>query len=179
MVLPVGYKMPFSLKRETFCRLIAIDKLSVPDAYARAGYRHAHHNSNPYRMANLPEVANRIEELREEQRNAIVEAASVTVGLMTTKLLKVADNIYPLTTQRNATAAAAASAYRGLLMDAAKLNGLVVERTHALIERRDVQQFSDDELMAILRDKVGEPMTIDHEPPKALNGNGHDTDAPI
>ncbi len=161
-----------TLREEAFCRLVAIDRMPVYKAFSAAGYKLNKGFSNAYRLGARPAIAKRIRELREEQRAAIIDASTISVSLLTAKMLKVAENIYPLT-EKPMIAAAAANAYRGLLMDAAKLNGMVIEKTHTTVERKDVMQFSDEELVAILRERVGEPLTIEHEDHKTNGSNGH------
>lgn len=89
---------------------------SVDAAYVDAGFRP--HRGNAHRLSTNESVAARIAELQ----SRAAEKAVVTVENITERLLKIAEK------GENAKDAPMLSVARASLMDAAKLNGLIVEK---------------------------------------------------
>ena len=89
---------------------------SVDAAYVDAGFRP--HRGNAHRLSTNESVAARIAELQ----SRAAEKAVVTVENITERLLKIAEK------GENAKDAPMLSVARASLMDATKLNGLIVEK---------------------------------------------------
>lgn len=100
--------------QERFAQLVAEGR-SVTDAYCEAGFRE--NRQNAHRLANEPDVRARIAALQQgAAARTEITVASITEGLMRIAQKGEADGGAP-----------GLSVARAALMDAAKLNGLVVE----------------------------------------------------
>ena len=121
-------------RRERFAQEIAKGKTLI-DAYEVAGYEP--HDSNACKLANHPEVQARVSELI--GKAAI--RAEISVAQFTTDLQRLASKAEKLADeQSNSTGYAVA---KSCVMDAAKLNGLVIDRS----ERGQPGEFADIESM--------------------------------
>jgi phage terminase small subunit len=129
-------------KHERFAQELAKGKTQV-EAYEDAGYEP--HDSAAARLFGNVRIAARVAEIQE--RAAI--RTEVTVASITKRLLAIADK------GETSTEAPLLSVARASLMDAAKLNGLVVDRaikTEATLE----------ELLDRIDGKAGEPSAPTH-----------------
>lgn len=104
-------------RQETFARKLA-EGQSISDAYAAAGYRPNRQNAHKLLNDNAL-VRQRVAELQE--RAAV--RTELTVASLTEDLLRIAE------TAEAEGGPAALNVARASLMDAAKLNGLLIERT--------------------------------------------------
>ncbi len=134
--------MPGPLKNarhERFARWLAEGK-SQSDAYKSAGYSAAGNAAevNAARLLRNAKVCDRVEELKARA----AERTVVTVENITERLLKIAAK------GEGAKAAPLLSVARASLMDAAKLNGLVIDKVrHGL----DLANATDEELEVLER----------------------------
>jgi ribonucleotide reductase alpha subunit len=106
-------------------------------AYAAAGYKPSDQAAS--RMTRNIKVAARIEELKERA----AERTVVTVANLTDRLLKIAEK------GEASTEAPMLSVARASIMDAAKLNGLVIDRTQ--------RELSEEQLKAVLEMVAAQP----------------------
>lgn len=104
--------------------------MSVDAAYAAAGFKP--HRGNAHRLSTNESVRARIVEL---QRGA-AKRTEITVESVTKRLLAIADK------GEKMAGGPGLSVARAALMDAAKLNGLVIDRTQ--------RELSDDQMKLIL-----------------------------
>ena len=112
-----------NVKHEIFCQEIA-KGISAPKAYELAGYKP--NDSHASRLLSQRHIADRVAELLEQVGRRIVELTSVTAASATQRLLTVADKAEALAT------ASGYSVARQAIMDVAKLNGLIVERSQSV-----------------------------------------------
>jgi phage terminase small subunit len=122
-------------RHESFAQALAKGK-TADEAYALAGYRP--HRSNASRMSANDSVRARVEELQSRvAERTVITAASITERLLNIAAKAEASNDAPML-----------SVARASLMDAAKLNGLVVDKhKHSgAIGTYDLSKMSDDEL---------------------------------
>ena len=126
-------------KRELFAQARA-KGAGIEDAYEQSGYKR--HRGNAHRMSENEDVKRRVAEL--QRRGA--ERAEVTIADITADLRRLAQKAEAM------EGPAAVQAARACRMDIAKLNGLVVEHTHNVYEKRDATDWSREELVAILND---------------------------
>ena len=121
-------------RRELFAQEIAKGR-TITEAYVVAGYKD--NDSNASKMANHPEIVARVTEIT--GKAAI--RAEISVAQFTTDLQRLASKAEKLADeQSNSTGYAVAKA---CVMDAAKLNGLVIDRS----ERGNPGEFADIESM--------------------------------
>ena len=93
------------------------------EAYATAGYKA--HESNAHRLSENDKVSQRVAELLGQAASRTV----VTVASLTDRLLAIA------TKGEGAADAPLLAVARAALMDAAKLNGLIVDKTDASVKQ--------------------------------------------
>lgn len=105
--------------------------LSVDAAYAAAGFNP--HRGNAHRLSTKENVADRIAALQ----GKAAEKTAVTVASLTERLLKIAQQ------GEGKTEAPLLSVSRAALMDVAKLNGLIVDRSRMSF---DFSNCTDEEL---------------------------------
>jgi phage terminase small subunit len=130
--------MPGPLKnhqRERFVQAL-IKGEAMGDAYVAAGYKR--NDKNAARLRSNPEVAARIAELQEKA----AERAVITVESITSRLLKIAEK------GEAKEDASLLQVARASLMDAAKLNGLVIDRSKFGL---DLTNATDEELEILER----------------------------
>ena len=116
-------------RHERFAQLL-VQGLTADAAYEAAGYKR--NDGNASRLNGNDKVRERVAELQAE----VAEAAVVSVAGITARLLAIAS-----VGEREATAPMLSVA-RASLMDAAKLNGLVVDQSKA-----------DDTLKVVIQDE--------------------------
>lgn len=134
--------MPGPLKNarhERFCQELAKGKSQV-DAFQLAGFKAtgAAARANSSRLLTDANVAARVEELKAKA----AERTVVTVEGITQRLLKIAEK------GEGAADAPLLSVGRAALMDAAKLNGLIVDRSKIGL---DLSGATDEELEVLER----------------------------
>jgi len=141
-------------RRERFAQEIAKGKTLV-EAYEVAGYEP--HDSNACKLANHPEIQARVSELI--GKAAI--RAEISVAKFTEDLLRIAKKA------EDYDSAQGLAVSKGAIMDAAKLNGLVVDRS----ERGAPGEFADIENMDAeqIRDFLASRPSPDKESDKTLN----------
>lgn len=103
-------------KHERFAQSLAKGK-SADDAYADAGYKP--HRGNASTLRANQNILARLAELQSKAADRTV----LTVASLTDRLLKIAEK------GEGATEAPLLSVARAALMDAAKLNGLIIEKS--------------------------------------------------
>ena len=123
-------------KHEYFAQGLAKGQTQA-DAYENAGYKPSEQNAS--RLTSNDKVQDRIAEL---QARAAVRA-EITVSGLTTDLLRLAKSAEAFGTESGVQAS------RASLMDAAKLNGLIVEKTENT--NKQVDNMSDADLADIAR----------------------------
>ncbi len=106
-------------KHEKFARFIAEGKTQIA-AYEDAGYEP--HFENASRLIRNDKVAARIAELQD----AVAEHTTITVALVTESMVRIAKRAEEIESNYGPSALSVA---RASWMDAAKLNGLVVEKS--------------------------------------------------
>jgi hypothetical protein len=116
-------------RQERFAQELAKGS-SQAAAYAAAGYRPC--DAHAARLAGNGRVAERVLELKERA----AERTVVTVANLTDRLLRIAAK------GETSTEAPLLSVARASIMDAAKLNGLVIDRTQ--------RELSEEQLRAVL-----------------------------
>lgn len=147
-------------RRERFAQEIAKGKTLV-EAYEVAGYEP--HDSNACKLANHPEIQARVSELI--GKAAI--RAEISVAQFTKDLVRLANKAEKMADEQNIPTGYAIS--RAAVMDAAKLNGLVIDRS----ERGQPGEFADIDSMGVdeLREFLAQRALPkpDHETDKSLN----------
>lgn len=121
-------------KHERFAQLRA-KGLTADDAYAEAGY--SPNRQNAHRLTTNDDILRRVAELQERA----AQRTEITVAGITERLLAIA------TKGEAASDAALLAVARASLMDAAKLNGLIVDKVKSEVETRTIsdQPLSHDE----------------------------------
>ena len=112
-----------NVKHEMFCQEVA-KGISASKAYELAGYEP--NDSHASRLRSQTSIADRVAELLEQVGRRTVELTSVTAASATRRLLTIADKAEALAT------ASGYSVARQAIMDMAKLNGLIVERSQSV-----------------------------------------------
>ena len=115
-------------KHERFAQEVAKGK-TADEAYRLAGYRPQ--RSNASRMIANDSIRTRVSEIQ----SRAAEKAEITVAAITEGLLRIAEKAEHLSD------APGLSVSRAALMDAAKLNGLIVDKSQSTITLKDI---SDD-----------------------------------
>ena len=141
-------------RRERFAQEIAKGK-TIIEAYEVAGY--VPDDGNASKMAAYPEITARIQEIT--GKAAI--RAEISVAKFTEDLLRIAKKA------EDYDSAQGLAVSKGAIMDAAKLNGLVVDRS----ERGAPGEFADVDSMDAeqIRDFLARPPSPDKESDKTLN----------
>lgn len=130
--MPGPLKLP---RHEVFVQLVAKGE-SWTDAHEHAGFKR--NSKNAAWLAGRPEVKARLAELQERA----AERAVVTIEGLTERLLKIAEK------GEGKEDAPMLSVARASLMDAAKLNGLIVDRSKVGF---DLTGLSDEDLEQLER----------------------------
>jgi phage terminase small subunit len=105
-------------RHELFAQGVASGKTQV-QAYIDAGYESLNAEANAFRLMDNDGIYNRIEELKERSARAVV----LTLAKATTDLLRLAEKGERLND------APGFSVAKSAIMDACKLNGLVIDRS--------------------------------------------------
>lgn len=124
-------------KHERFAQGLA-KGVSQVEAYAEAGYKP--NDGHAARLAGNGRIADRVAEIQAKAAAKV----EVTVASITTRLLKIAD-----TAEGQAQGVPGLSVARQALMDVAKLNGLVIDKTQ--------RELSEDQMKAVLALVAGNP----------------------
>ena len=128
-----------NVKHEMFCQEFA-KGISAPKAYELAGYEP--NDSHASRLRSQTSIADRVAELLEQVGRRTVELTSVTAASATQRLLTIADKAEALAT------ASGYSVARQAIMDVAKLNGLIVERSQSVEPNPfDLMSATDREIL--------------------------------
>ena len=130
-------------RRERFAQEIAKGK-TITEAYVVAGYRD--NDGNASKMANHPEIIDRVKEII--GKAAI--RAEISVARFTEDLLRYASKAEKMANDQDIPTGLAVA--RACVMDAAKLNGLVIDRKElgAPGEFADIDKMTTEELRAYL-----------------------------
>lgn len=112
-------------KHERFAQLLFKGN-TADDAYAEAGY--SPNRQNAHRLTTNDDVVKRVSELQERSAHR----TEITVAGITERLLAIA------TKGEAASDAALLAVARASLMDAAKLNGLIVDKVKSEVETRTI-----------------------------------------
>lgn len=123
-------------KHERFAQELAKGK-TADEAYAEAGYKPDRGNAS--RLTANDSVKARVAELQE--RAAV--RTEITVASITERLLAIAAK------GEGSAEAPLLSVARASLMDAAKLNGLVVEKSETTLTDKRAAEMTEEELLAI------------------------------
>lgn len=122
-------------RHEKFAQELAKGKSQV-DAYAAAGFKP--NRSHAARLVANGNISARVEELKEKA----AEKAVITIESLTDRLLKIAEK------GENKEDAPMLSVARASLMDAAKLNGLIIDRSKMGF---DLSGLTEEELVLLER----------------------------
>lgn len=123
-------------RHERFAQEVA-KGASATAAYAAAGYKPCDQNAS--RLMRNDKVRNRVTELK----GAIAQRTTLTVASLTERLLRIASK------GEDNGGASMLSVARAALMDAAKLNGLVIDRS--------TRELSEDQMRALLDQLAEQP----------------------
>jgi phage terminase small subunit len=128
-------------RHEAFCRALSKGE-TAERAYEQAGYLPSRHHAS--RLATKGNIRRRLDELKE--RAAI--RAEISAAYLTEKVLALAKSAEDIP-QNPAAIQAALASYMG----AAKLNGLIIDRS--INERKDTVDLTRAELMDLIRQRRG------------------------
>ena len=130
-------------RRELFAQEIAKGR-TITEAYVVAGYKD--NDGNAAKMANHPEIIDRVKEIT---GNAAIRA-EVSISRFTQDLVRLAGKAEKMADDQDVPTGIGIA--RACFMDAAKLNGLVIDRKElgAPGEFADIDKMTTDELRAYL-----------------------------
>ena len=140
-VINGNFQMPVlkKVRHEMFCLEVA-KGISAPKAYKLAGYRP--NDSHASRLLSRRQIADRVAQLLELVGSRTVEITAVTAASATQRLLTIADKAEALVTSSGYSVA------RQAIMDVAKLNGLIVERSQSVEPNPfDLMSATDREIL--------------------------------
>lgn len=139
-------------KHERYAQELAKGKSQV-EAYELAGYKP--NDGHAARLAGNGRVAARVSELMERAATKTV----ISITSVTESLLRIAEKA------ENLGEAAALSVAKGAWMDAAKVNGLIIDKSVS-VNKHASTDWTTEELVAFITDAEGR---IEGDPPPAVS----------